>query len=90
MDRRRSFRLTLDGGMALIFLLLMAARYTGGVVHEWLGVLILVPVLMHVHVNKGWWKTVPRVVLIRPFRTGGESADGVFSCRCDAERHSHF
>ena len=70
MDRRRSFRLTLDGGMALIFLLLMAARYTGGVVHEWLGVLILVPVLMHVHVNKGWWKTVPRVVLIRPFRTG--------------------
>lgn len=49
----------LDGGMAVGFLLLMADRFTGNLVHEWLGLLLCVLIFLHVRINRRWWGFIP-------------------------------
>ena len=62
-------RLALDGGMAVCFVMLMADRYTGNGVHEWLGMLLCVLVLAHGIEHAPWWGSLPRLVFVRPVRT---------------------
>lgn len=55
-----STRLLLDVVMIPLFLLLMADRYTGNAVHEWLGLVWLFLLFFHVRLNRGWYNMVFR------------------------------
>ncbi len=61
----------LDAVMILLFLLLMADRYTGNAVHEWLGLVWLFLLLFHVWMNRGWYKITFRrgFLFVHPART---------------------
>ena len=69
MNRRMVTRLVLDGSMAASFIILMADRYTGNGMHEWLGVLLLLLVFMHVRIHAVWWTALPRLMRGSPART---------------------
>ena len=69
MQRHVAIRLALDAGMAVSFVLLMAARYTGNNVHEWLGVLLFFLVMVHVRIHAAWWRALLPSLRIRPVRT---------------------
>lgn len=48
----------LDGLMAILFLLLMADRYTGNSTHEYLGIVLAGAFLLHMWLNKTWYNTL--------------------------------
>lgn len=48
----------LDSFMIMLFLLLMADRYTGNGVHEYLGLVLIGSFLFHVGLNRHWLKTL--------------------------------
>lgn len=52
---KNGIALALDGAMTAMLVLLMADRYTGNGVHEWLGVLFFVVLAGHVYLNRAWW-----------------------------------
>ena len=56
---KKTGRLALDGVMAAVFLLLMAGRETGNVVHEWLGLGLACLAARHVRLNRHWFSAVP-------------------------------
>lgn len=55
--------------MVLLFVLLMAVRYTGATVHEWLSLLLVVSAAVHLRLNAGWWRALPKLMRMRPGRT---------------------
>ena len=52
---KKTGRLVLDGVMAAVFLLLMAARETGNAAHEWLGMGLACLAAWHVWLNRHWF-----------------------------------
>lgn len=69
MNVRMAERLVVDCGMMASFLLLMADRYTGNVVHECLGILLSGLVLGHVRYNTAWWMGLPERMRTHPVRS---------------------
>ena len=51
---RTSFALWLDGLLLLLFLLIQSPRITGVAAHEWLGIAIAVPLLLHMLLSWHW------------------------------------
>lgn len=47
-------KLVIDVGIATIVLLLMAPRLTGVVIHEWLAILFVIPLIVHLLLNWSW------------------------------------
>lgn len=60
MRTNQIFRLSLDSAMLLLFLLLMADRYTGNPVHEIAGILLFFLFVAHAAVNGKWYATIMR------------------------------
>ena len=60
MRTNQIFRLSLDSAMLLLFLLLMADRYTGNPVHEIIGTLLFLLFAVHTTVNGKWYATIMR------------------------------
>ncbi len=58
MDRWK--RPLLDSAMTILFLLLMADRYTGNAAHEWLGMFLVLLVALHTYENRRWYGLLVR------------------------------
>lgn len=58
MPHKMKLKLTVDGLMAIILLLLMAYSLVGEAVHEWLGIGMLLLVFLHQMLNIGWYKNL--------------------------------
>lgn len=78
MAARLGLRMTLDAAMALVFVLLMAARYTGVGVHEGLSLLFVLLMAAHLYLNGSWWTALPGVMRAQPGRTLLTLAAAVF------------
>lgn len=68
MTKRMATALALDGTMTVFFLGLMADRYTGNGVHEWLGTGLCALVLVHVLLNRAWLAALPKTAGKYPVR----------------------
>lgn len=64
MEGQRSIYL-IDAGLLLAFLVTAAPKLTGVTWHEWLGVAVAIPLLVHVAQHWRWITTVPRRLLDR-------------------------
>jgi cytochrome b561 len=62
-----SVRLAIDIALFGLILLLLSPRLTGLPVHEWLGLAIGVPVLVHLLLS---WSWIARATLVAPVRPG--------------------
>ena len=60
MRRRQRRNACLAGLMVCFFMLLMADRYTGSLVHEWLGCVLCILVVRHVWKNRHWYVALRR------------------------------
>lgn len=58
MTGKQARRLAIDGGMALLLLLLMGASLTGGGVHEWMGIALTLLIGLHLYYNRSWLKAL--------------------------------
>ena len=67
---RTAFALWLDVLLLLLFLLIQSPRITGVAAHEWLGIAIAVPLLLHTLLNWHWIiSKAPRLFLNGSLRT---------------------
>jgi len=73
MDRKNKIKFTIDILMACVFLLLMNVGITGTFLHEVIGLCVLVPVFVHLALNKQWIAGVAR-----RFKRAGAKAKGRF------------
>lgn len=65
---RQRFVFYLDTGLLVVFLFLLAPRSTGLTVHEWLGIALAIPLLVHLLLAWSWIATAARR-LRSPVRT---------------------
>ena len=63
MIGKQVFEFWLDALLLLAFLLLLSPRMTGLALHEWLGVVFGIPVLVHLMLSWSWISTATRRVL---------------------------
>ncbi len=67
------FVLSFDAGLFLLFVILLSPRLTGLPVHEWLGIALAGPVLLHLLLSWRWLVTATRRLLAAPTCGGGST-----------------
>lgn len=58
MNKKIMIKRILDIGMIILLLVLMSFQYTGLEIHEWMGTLMFLAVLVHQFLNRKWYATL--------------------------------
>jgi hypothetical protein len=66
LSLRRRIEFILDASLLALSLLLLAPRSTGLPLHEWLGIGVAVPIIVHILLSWRWIRTSTRRVIGRP------------------------